>query len=440
MVSNIDLRFTDNEISPWGGLSVMFKMLERCGMDETISSCPLPLQGSNRGYSPKQLIYGLFAGVWCGASCFDQLEIVRHDGCLRKILGWDRGAGHRAYIRYFDKFTQADNQRVFNHLYKWFFSNLQFNNYTLDFDSTVEQRCGEQEGTAKGYNPKRPGRQSHHPLLAFVADLRMIANFWLRPGNTSASTNFLSFLEDTLNKLDGKKVGLIRMDSGFFSNQIMSYLEEKSLHYIIACRFNNRIKHALAEEGKWVEVANGIDISETTYKGLDWEKPRRIVMVRQHIDVRPKAAGKQIKQLDLFPEFSDLSNYRYSCFITDMDLPMKAIYDMYRGRADSENRIKEIKYDFSVDKFAVHSFWANEACASFIIMAYNLYALFRLVLTNNKKHPFLKKIRYELLAIPGYLRKSKNKQVLYLARSMTTRKAFKGIWDVMDDFAMPYAI
>lgn len=84
------------------------------------------------------------------------------------------------------------------------------------------------------------------------------------------------------------------MDSGFFSNQIMSYLEEKSLHYIIACRFNNRIKHALAEEGEWVEVANGIDISETTYQGLDWEKPRRIVMVRQHIDVRPKAAGKQI--------------------------------------------------------------------------------------------------------------------------------------------------
>lgn len=30
-------------------------------------------------------------------------------------------------------------------------------------------------------------------------------------------------------------------------------------------------------------------------------------------------------------------------------MPMKAIYDMYRGRADSENRIKEIKYDFSVD-------------------------------------------------------------------------------------------
>ena len=79
----------------------------------------------------------------------------------------------------------------------------------------------------------------------------------------------MSFLEDTLEKLAGKKVGLIRIDSGFFSNQIMSYLEEKDLNYIIACRFNNRIKHHLAYEKKWVNVADGLDIAESTYKGLD---------------------------------------------------------------------------------------------------------------------------------------------------------------------------
>lgn len=227
MLEDLQLRFTDNEISPWGGLTLLFKMLEKCNMKAALAACPLPKQGSNRGYSPEQLIYGLFAGVWCGASCFEQLEIVRHDRCLRKILGWSRGAGHKSYMRYFDKFSQADNQRVFTNLYQWFFGKLCFDNYTLDFDSTVEQRCGEQEGSAKGYNPKRPGRQSHHPLLAFVADLRMIANFWLRPGNTSASTNFLSFLEDTLEKLHGKRVGLVRMDSGFFSDHIMKTLEKK---------------------------------------------------------------------------------------------------------------------------------------------------------------------------------------------------------------------
>ncbi len=440
MIDQLEIRFTDNEISPWGGLAALFKMLEKCDFKNVLEKAPLPNQGSNRGYSPEQLIYGLFAGVWCGASSFEHLEIVRHDGCLSKILGWKQGAGHKAYMRYFDKFTQADNQRVFSYLYKWFFGNLQFNNYILDFDSTVEQRYGEQEGARKGYNPKRQGRPSHHPLLAFVADLRMIANYWLRPGDSSDSTNFLSFLEDTLDKLSGKDVGLIRMDSGFFSDEIIGYLEEKNLNYIIACRFDKGVKYELVYQRKWVNVCKGIDIAESTYKAKNWEQERRIVMVRQDINKRPKAAGKQIKQLELFPEIAELGNYRYSCFVTNMSLPMSVIYDTYRGRADSENRIKEIKYDFSVDKFTVHSFWANEACANFIIMAYNFYSLFRLVMTNNTKHPFLKKVRYEILAIPAYLKKSKNKKILYLARSIHTRKAFKNIWAKFDDFDLPYAV
>ena len=68
-------------------------------------------------------------------------------------------------------------------------------------DSTVLTRWGTQiEGGAKGYNPKHQGRASHHPLLAFVADWRLIANFWLRPSNTSSANNALGFIEATLEK------------------------------------------------------------------------------------------------------------------------------------------------------------------------------------------------------------------------------------------------
>lgn len=109
-------------------------------------------------------------------------------------------------------------------------------------------REGNQEGAVKGYNPKRPGRPSHHPHLAFVSDVRMIANYWLRPGNTAASTNYLAFLEDTLSRLENKNVGLVRMDSGFFTNEILDCLEYKEMNYIVACRFNNRIKYSLTHE------------------------------------------------------------------------------------------------------------------------------------------------------------------------------------------------
>lgn len=438
MMRDYDIKFVNKEITPFGGLSLFLKMLERCHFEDALDACGLPSQGSNRGYRPIQLILGLFAGVWCGASRFGHLDVVRYDTALCKLLGWERGADHRAYLRYLNKFSQATNQRVFGNLFRWFFSQLLFDNYTLDFDSTVMVREGVQEGAAKGYNPKRPGRPSHHPLLAFVADVRMIANYWLRPGNTSATTNYLSFLDDTLSRLSGKRVGLVRMDSGFFAKNVLDYLEERQLHYIIACRFNNRIKYSLTHERTWVEVADGLQISETTYQADGWEKARRIVMVRQEREKRPKAAGKSIKQLELFEDERDFGKYRYSCYVTDLDLPAKVIYDSYRGRADSENRIKELKNDFSLDEFVSHNFWATEACGCLIVMAYNFMSLFRHALINSQKKQFLKSIRYELLSVPAYLGKTRDKHILYLARSLKTRRSFLSIWEKLKDFSLPY--
>lgn len=82
-------------------------------------------------------------------------------------------------------------------------------------------REGNQEGAVKGYNPKRLGCNSHHPLLTFVLDVRMIANYWLRQGNLSSSNNYVSFLHDTLDHLTNKKVGLVRMDSGFLQKKFL---------------------------------------------------------------------------------------------------------------------------------------------------------------------------------------------------------------------------
>ena len=41
----------------------------------------------------------------------------------------------------------------------------------------------------------------------------MVANFWLRPGNTHSANNILAFLEATLRHLGNKTVGLLREDS-----------------------------------------------------------------------------------------------------------------------------------------------------------------------------------------------------------------------------------
>lgn len=215
-------------------------------------------------------------------------------------------------------------------------------------------------------------------------------------------------------------------------------LEYKEMNYILACRFNNRIKYSLTHEKVWIELADGLEISETTYQANSWDKPRRIVMVRQEIEKRPNAAGKQVRQLELFENGNDFGRYRYSCLVTNLRLPARIVYDSYRGRADSENRIKELKYDFSIDDFVTNNFWATEACGNFIVMAYNFMSLFRHALINSDKKQFLKTIRYELISTPAYLGRTKDKHILYLARSLKTRQAFLAIWEKIKDFSLPY--
>ncbi len=76
------------------------------------------------------------------------------------------------------------------------------------------------------------------------------------------------------------------------------------------------------------------------YQAPSWDKPRQVMGIRQKIDERANAKGKQ---LSLFADNAIFSRYRYSVIVTDIDLPTAELWRLYRGRADCENRIKELK-------------------------------------------------------------------------------------------------
>ena len=57
--------------------------------------------------------------------------------------------GHKAFQRYFKKFGQSENDKIFTSLFQWFFNQIHFDNYTLDVDSTVVTRYGGQQGAKK---------------------------------------------------------------------------------------------------------------------------------------------------------------------------------------------------------------------------------------------------------------------------------------------------
>ena len=123
-MANLKIEFTDKEITAWGGIAVLQRMMEKMSFAEVLAGAPLPVQGSNRGYDRLQLIIQFIISIWCGASRYEHLEVTRFDAVIQQMFGWKSMAGHRAFVRYFQKFSMQDNAEVFSYLYKWFFSNL----------------------------------------------------------------------------------------------------------------------------------------------------------------------------------------------------------------------------------------------------------------------------------------------------------------------------
>lgn len=417
--------FSDREVTAWGGLALLKRMLEAMEFRQAMADWSLPEPGSNRGYDPPQLLEQFIVSIWCGACRFAHAETVRMDGTLTRLFGWQRAAGHKAIMRLFGRFDMLTNERVQAEVYRWFFSKISaLKNVTLDVDSTVITRNGQQEGAVRGYNPGRRGRASHHPLLAFVAEARMVVNFWLRPGNTHSSNNMLQFLESTLHHLGDKIVGLLRADSGFFDEGIFGALETKNIAYIIAARLTQSLQRALYQATGWWALESGLELTELYYQGVGWSKPRRLIVVRQSVK-RREAPGKN---LSLFADDPDIQGWRYGAFVTTLDLPKLEVWRLYRGRADCENRIKELKADFGLDAFNLRDFWATEAALGFTMLAYNLMSLFRQAVLRSRIQHTLSTMHGLVLAVGGSWHKDPSQNRLMLSVPRRKRAWFAGLW------------
>ena len=424
-----DLKFTSREVTAWGGLALLKRMLDGLRFKEAVQSWGLPPPGSNRGYRPEQLIEQMLVSIWCGAARFAHADITRLDATLVRLFGWGKAAGHKAIVRLFQRFDQPIAHRVQARSYRWLFEQLRLNAITLDVDSTVLTRWGGQmEGAAKGYNARHKGRSSHHPLMAFVADWRLVANFWLRPGNAASSNNFESFIASTLENLGQTRVGLLRADSGFYDKAVVALLRTQQISHIISARLTQSLQQAIVEQCKWQPVEVGLEVSELLYQPHDWPTPQRLVVVRQHIRRRGGAVAG--KSLSLFADDPDLQGWRYGAMLTDLSLPALEVWRLYRGRADCENRIKELKADFGLGSFALRDFWATEAALGVTMLAYNLMSVFRHAVLRQKVHHTLSTLHHQVLAVGAMWDDSiKNtKPTLRLAVARKRRSWFEGLW------------
>ena len=204
-----------------------------------------------------------------------------------------------------------------------------------------------------------------------------------------------------------------------------------------AAKFTHPIQRVIHDSTNWILLDRGIEICEQNYQNSSWAKSRRMVIVRQRIRDRPKALGKQ---LSLFSEEEIFKNYRYSAYVTNMKLAPAEIWRLYRGRANAENRIKELKYDFGFDSFNLKDFFATESALIFAMIAYNLMSLFRTFVLQEKSQKTLSTLIYRTFAIGAYFEKQNDKLVLKIALNKKRRSWFGGLWNYSKTFNYPFEI
>lgn len=430
------INYSSKEVTPHGGLILMQELMNKCGIKEKMEKIGMPESTSPNSFKAIDVVMSFFVSVWCGANNLLQIEHIRYDEALKKIFSLKKIPSHVTIGRFFKKFSWKKNNEFFPEIQQWWFEKIQMDRITLDFDSTVITRYGQQEGSKKGYNPHKKGRPSHHPIIAFVSELRMIANGWLRSGNTASSSSFEEFFEETIKILKGKTIGLIRADSGFYSKKIFELLEAKNIAYVIAVKLIKPIKVAIYETQNWTVLAKGIWISERMYQAQDWESPRRIIIIKQSRLMRPNSGGKIIT---LFGEEERFSDYRYSVYVTNQILPTEQIWNQYRGRADAENRIKELKYDFCIEGFVMKEFFATEAAFRMVIISYNLVSLFRQWILQSPVQHRLPNIRFNCFTVASWFTKQGNSRVLNMALKMKNRQWMDGLFAKYDQLSFPLA-
>ncbi len=235
---------------------------------------------------------------------------------------------------------------------------------TLDLDATDDPVHGDQLGKFfHGYYKS----YCYLPLYTFCGDWPLGAV--LRPSDIDGCAGTVRELSRIVPKLraawPGVKI-IVRADSGFCRDSILSWCEDNNVDYVIGLSKNTRLTKIIGGElqqaqqqfeqtGHAARVFK--DFHYQTKKS--WSRERRVVGKAEHLAKGP--------------------NPRFVVTSLPADrVPAKTLYeDRYCGRGEMENRIKEQQLYLFADRTSTHGMRSNQLRLLFSTMAYVLHLTLR---------------------------------------------------------------
>jgi len=370
-------------VTPMGQLSFFIEFLKTAELfDPWVAECPLEYRSPNAP-AKRDVLGTIFLSVLAGHKRYAHISSIRCDTVNPGLLGMKKVVSEDSVRRSFlhaGEHACAEWQR--RHLQRCC-DLLLYEPWILDIDTTVKPLYGRQEGAVVGYNPHKPGRPSHVYHTYFIANLRLILDVEVQPGNQTASSFSRPGLFEFIDRLDPEaRPAFIRGDIAFGNEGTMKEAEDRSQRYLFKLRRTNKVKQLVEEvfdRTDWAYAGQGWEGVEDKLMLSGWSRERRVIVLRRELKeellLENKSATGQL-ELAFVETLDPVKKYEYAVYVTSLSDGIVTISQHYRDRGDAENPFDELKNQWGWGGFTTYDIHRCQVMARHTALIYNWWSIF----------------------------------------------------------------
>jgi hypothetical protein len=425
----ITVEMTAKNLTVNAGLLPVIRYMDKLQVDRLLQELvKTPVRAENADYQFNDAVQMVILGQTAGATAMAHVTKVCGDGVVARMAGWETVPVATTITRIIKAVKErnlVELESIIPRLRGKVWKHLVRNGKRLacatqriliDIDSTVQGVCGNQEGAEVGYNPHKKGQKAYHPVLAFCAETKEILHSWYRCGSAYTSNGCVEFLQELFAGLANGIRKVVRADSGYFSGEILDYLESLEAGYLIKVKFKNLNKLLSRQQWQLVAKMPGWEGTEFLHQCGTWSTKRKFVAVR--------------KQIGISDDMFRTPIYDYFCYVTtETGTPMQ-IHRMYGKRATCETWIEECKSQMGAGYIRTDDFLANSVLFQCGVMAYNLLKWMALSIGGQIQKWEVKTIRLWLIRVAGKLTSGGRRLILKLPKNFMYQAEWAA-WDKM---------
>lgn len=368
-----ELRFEDQRLTSFAGLVVLQKFFQVISLKSRLQAC-FRHQPQTKIFGRATLFLQLVVHLLLGFRELRDADHYQDDPLVQRVLGLKRLPDVATLSRMLkeadqqsvDKLRQLLSDMVLTRL-----RSLALPRITLDFDGSVQSTKRRAEGTAVGFNKKKKGARSYYPLFCTIAQTGQVLTFLHRPGNVHDSKGAREFILQCVQQVRDRLPGVVievRMDSAFFSDEIVSALDRENVEFSISVPFERflELKQMIESRKRWYSINAEVSYFEAAWKPKSWPRRSRFLMIR----TEAKKQQKGPVQLDLFEPYE--YGYEFKVIVTNKDLSAAAVVDYHGGRGSQEGTFAELKTDCQMEYIPVRKRLGNEMYLLASLFAFNL--------------------------------------------------------------------